>query len=160
MVISCPSTLLISFLTAWFLVHPRARDPYPFLEGHDLVDTGVIGPGTNGPKEIRVYSWKESWQSVATRARRDMHDFGLSEEPRRKGAEDAAVWLGGSIFRSGLEGTNAELIVEVMKGRHHELRESKPVSDEDLEWVTVEVASHIDESWANVVRYTFFPVPR
>ncbi len=152
------AVIAVPSVAIWYIAHPSRRDPYPFLTGHRPVATKFSGPGSFGPKEVRVYTWNESWQEVLISARRDMAAFGLSEERRSKGQSEH-TFLGGRVYRSGLEGTNADLMISVLPGRNHELRLSKPMSDDDPRWVTVLVQESLDESWSNVIRYSLYPIP-
>jgi hypothetical protein len=155
-VITISSGLLIG---GWALLHPRRHDPFPFLAGHDLVAVAVVPPGTWGPKEARLYSWREPWTSVAMKARHELPVFGLKERTRKKRDLVGATWMGGHISGNGLEGVDAELGVEVLPGRARELHSTGKLSDGDPKWVTVIVVSDLEDNWINILRYTTFPIP-
>lgn len=105
-----------------------------------------------------MYTWKEPWDKVLSRARRELISSGLSEEPVRKG-EVGSTFLGGVNVRGSFEGTDADLMIAIQPGQNRALRRSVTLSDGNSEWVTVIVQRTLDESWPNVVRYTLFPVP-
>ena len=141
-------------VASWCAIHPRTRDPYPFLKGHRVREVAVQGPGSWGPQELRTYSWKQPWRSVVAAARRDLPAFGLSERPDDPHREDV-VWTG-KLIDGGLCGFGTDKSVTIVPGRSGPLRYSEPLSDEDPDWVTVLVQSDIDDNWITILRYTFF----
>lgn len=142
-------------LGVWTLLHPQTRDPYRFLDGQGVIDVSVLPPGSWPPTEVRMYSWRGSWQSAAASARAELPSFGLSERPRSKQFPDQARWLG-ELIDGGPCGINSDISVLIVRGRSRSLGDSASLTDDDPQWVTVLVSSFLDESWISVVRYTFF----
>ncbi len=66
-----------------------------------------------------------------------------------------ANWVKGPMYGNGLEGFRADLMLEIIPGRTRELRMYGAKNDVYAEWVTVSVMNVIDESWVNILRYTF-----
>jgi len=150
----------VLYTGAWVLLHPRTRDPFSILVNHAPVDVGVVGPGSFGPKEVRTYSWRQPWRSVVKEARRDLPARGLKERRPWQGAGPGSYWLGGHIESNQLEGTDAELEVDIEPGRTTAPVTMRSGPDGDSDWVTVTVIADLDDNWINMVRYTCFPMQR
>ena len=145
----------VCLLCAWALLHPQAVDPYPFLANHRPIDVSVLPPGTWGPRELRTYTWKQPWQTVASTARHDLPAFNLIEHKRRKKQGPGATWMSKETYGNGLEGTSADLILEIDPGRSQQKGSNAPFPDNDPAWVTVTVISTLVDNWITVLRYTF-----
>lgn len=140
--------------TGWLALHPRHRDPYLFLQGHGLVDVGVVGPGSFGPKEFRLYSWRQPYGEVIAQAKIELpkHGLKLHRDNRKDGS---AEWTS-AIIDGGLCGESSDLWVTISPGHELSLKGTTDPKDYVPEWTTVTVSSSLDESWLNVVRYTLF----
>ena len=103
-----------------------------------------------------VYSWRQPWKEVAVAARRDLPRFGLTERRRPLKWGPGANWVKGPMYGNGLEGFRADLMLEIIPGRTRELRMYGAKNDDNSKWVTVSVMNVIDESWVNILSYTFF----
>lgn len=64
----------------------------------------------------------------------------------------------GELIDGGPCGINSPIAVFVTPGRSLPLRLSEKLSDGDPEWVTVHITTDLDETWVNILRYTFFGV--
>ena len=139
---------------SWLALHPRHHDPYPFLQDHGLVDVGVVGPGSFGPKEIRFYSWHQPYGEVIAQAKTDLPKFGLKlhRDDRKDGS---AEWTS-EIIDGGPCGESSDLWITISPGHQLSLRGTTNPKDYIPEWTTVTISSSLDESWFNVVRYTLF----
>lgn len=133
----------------------HGRDDYPFLDGHGTTDVGVLGPGSWGAKEIRVYSWQQSWTEVSQKADGDLIRAGLDRRNPPKNTNDRRDWST-ELIDGGPCGKGASTWVVVSKGRANPLRSNGNLTDGDPEWVTVMISADLDENWINVIRYTFF----
>jgi hypothetical protein len=58
-------------------------------------------------------------------------------------------------YGNGLEGTSADLILEIDPGRSQQKGSNAPFPDNDPAWVTVTVISTLVDNWITVLRYTF-----
>jgi hypothetical protein len=148
------STSAFALAAGWLAMHPRHHDPYLFLQGHGLVDVGVIGPGSFGPKEIRLYSWRQPYGEVIAQAKIELakHGLKLHRDDRNDGS---AEWTG-EIIDGGLCGESSDLWITISPGHEASLTATRNPNDYIPDWTTVTVSSSLDESWLNVVRYTFF----
>lgn len=146
---------IILVLAGWKLTHPNTRDPFAFLNGHEVQDVAVQGPGSWPAAELRSYSWKQSWESVVAEARKQLPSHGLNEQPKRMHDGAGVTWLG-KVVDGGLCGLGSDRSVIIAQGRSRPLRYTERLSDGDPEWVTVIVRSDLDENWINILRYTFF----
>ena len=144
--------------TGWAITHPVVRDPYKFLGGRRAGEVGVIGPGSWSAKEIRSYSWQQPWHEVAAVARKELQAMGMEELPHKKGDLPGATWMD-EIIDGGPCGIGSDKSVYILPGRAKRMTEFGEFTDNAPEWVTVFVSSDLEESWANVIRYTFFPIP-
>jgi hypothetical protein len=117
----------------------------------------VEAPGSWPATELRVYTWKERWSSVAERARKELPSYRLSEHVPVP--EDGCARWSAELIDGGPCGKRSELEVFIMKGRAHPLRQTEPMTDKDPAWVTVLVASWLDENWVTMLRHTFFSMP-
>lgn len=144
-------------VVCWLLINPRNHDPYVFLKGHPIIDVAVSGPGSWGPSETRTYSWKESWRAVAGRAGPELKRLGMQQVKSRPGHQEVN-WISEPID-GGPCGVGAEVSVYIVRGRSREITADGPLTDDDPDWVTVFVNSDIEDTWVNIVRYTFFAMP-
>lgn len=139
----------------WIITHPRNHDPYAFLNGRTLQDVVVVGPGSWPASELRLYSWREPFKSVISKAGPELEKLGLKREKKGKNAGEGETWTT-AIIDGGMCGTSAELQVVIRSGNNPNLSKMMKVEDKDPEWTTVEVVNFLDESWITVLRYTFF----
>ncbi|MBC8066493.1 MAG: hypothetical protein H7Y17_16805 [Chlorobia bacterium] len=145
-------------VAGWIVINPRTTDSYKFLDGRRPAFVGVTGPGSWSAKECRSYTWKMPWKRVAAEVRKELGTAGMTEQKRHPKAPDGASWLA-EIIDGGPCGIGSSLEIDVMKGQANRLTEFGYFTDGDPEWVTVFVTSDLDNTWANVLRYTFFPIP-
>jgi hypothetical protein len=145
-------------LAGWVITHPVVRDPYKFLGGRLAGEVGVVGPGSWSAKEIRLYTWRQPWGEVAAVARKELTALGMNELPRKKGDLPGANWMG-EIIDGGPCGIGSDKSVYILPGRAKRMTEFGEFTDSASDWVTVFVSSDLDESWVNVIRYTFFSIP-
>jgi len=138
----------------WILVHPVVRDPYPFLGGRRATFEGVMGPGSWSAKQLRAYTWKQPWREVAAVAKKELPGHGLTQVTSTEGAS----WMG-EMIDGGPCGIGSDTQLDVMPGRANPLTMSGAFTDKDPEWVSVFVATDLEDSWLNVLRYTFLPIP-
>lgn len=138
----------------WVLIHPKHHDSYAFLKGHALLDVGCLGPSSFGPREYRLYCWKEPVTSVLAKAAKCLPKEGL--KPSSAGSPDEAFDWSGSIINGGPGGVRSDLWISILPKRVSNLHDYAKTDDYDLDWTTVVVSQELDKSWFNVLRYTFF----
>jgi hypothetical protein len=139
-------------------MRPRIHDPYEFLNGHRVAHSGVIGPGSWGPRQIRTYTWRQPWKEVANEARGELIELGLKQMPSRDPKLPYIVWMDNPVD-GGPCGIGADASVSIEQGRSLPLAWRNDSTDNDPEWVTVSISSALEDNWVNVLRYTFFPIP-
>ena len=145
----------VCLLGAWAILHPQTVDPYPFLTNHQPADVSVLPPGTWGPREVRTYTWQETWQTIANRARHELPAFRLTQHRRRKNQAPGATWMSKETYGNGLEGISADVVIEIDPGRSQPKGSNASLPDNDPNWVTVTVISTLYDNWITVLRYTF-----
>ena len=136
------------------VLNPTKRDPFLFLSGKRVHRTGTLGPGSWGPKDIRIYTWEQDWKSVAAQAKLEMPKWGMTEIKSVGG-----VSWGHNLVKCGPCGTGSDLFVDVFPGRANTLGSSQPLTDKNPKWVTVMVAADAEDNWLTILRYTVFPIP-
>ena len=139
----------------WIVTHPRHHDPYPFLKDQPLLDVAVRGPGSFGPKEFRLYSWHEPFERVKLAAKTDLPHYGLKRRKFKNDKSKNADWSG-DIVDGGPCGVSSDIWITISPGNNPSIQGLMKKSDDNPEWTTVVVSSDLDESWVNVLRYTFF----
>lgn len=117
-----------------------------------LVFTGI----RREPRECRIYTWNEPWLVVTEAARRDLPKFKLIEHRRKKKGGPDAKWMSRETYGNGLEGLSADVVLNIVPGRTHQMRKDGPDIDNDPAWVTVSVITTLEDNWINILRYTFF----
>lgn len=141
------STLIALFCAAvaFAVFCPGKSDPYAFLKGHKPFDTGVLDPGAAGPREVRLYTWKDDVDKIETAADRDLLKLGFKKDGMHS-APHFVTWY--------MDGITVVLIARHSRTRHEALM----VPRLDTDWVTVIVIEEIPDTWKNKFRYTFDPV--
>lgn len=139
----------------WLATHPRHHDPFPFLQNQSLLDVKVVGPGSFGPKEVRLYSWRQPQSEVIALAKAELPKFGLKQLASKNQKSDSVDWTA-EVVDGGLCGLSSDTWVTILPGHSTSLTSERDPKDYIPEWTTVVVSSSLDESWLNVVRYTLF----
>lgn len=65
----------------------------------------------------------------------------------------------GEMVDGGPCGIGSDTQIDIFPGKAMPLTLSGEYTDHDPEWVTVAIATDLEEGWINVIRYTFFAIP-
>ncbi len=91
-------------------------------------------------------------------AQPELAELKIEQEKRVKPDARFALWRAG-IVDGGLCGTSSSVSIYIEQGKARPITGRGPITDQDPNWVTVTISSDLDESWVNVIRYTFFSIP-
>lgn len=144
----------VSAAVAWTLLIPRSRDSYRFLAGHGVADRAIYGRGSWPASETRLYSWKASWQDVASRAEPELASAGLKLDTTF-GVPNSQRWTT-TLIDGGPCGKHADLEVLIIPGRGVGASPDYLTVRADHRWVTVLVTNWLDDNWVTAAQTTLF----